>query len=68
MMTVPGASPTIYPKDTNKFVPERWDREKEGHAHIDKFAHVPFGFGPRMCVGERNISFFIVCYFREKGG
>lgn len=41
-----------------KFMPERWlsaDKSqgcplaKNAHA----FAHMPFGFGPRMCVGRR---------------
>lgn len=40
----------------NEFLPERWMRETTGdlakcREHI--FAHKPFGFGPRSCVGQR---------------
>lgn len=45
-------------KQSDKFIPERWlkdnndptcPRAKDAHA----FTYLPFGFGPRMCVGRR---------------
>lgn len=45
----------FFPK-ANEFIPERWLRDTTGEVgksreHI--FAHKPFGFGPRSCVGQR---------------
>ncbi|KAJ3363766.1 hypothetical protein GGF31_000700 [Allomyces arbusculus] len=37
-----------YFTDPDKFDPDRWDR-----GGIHPSAHLPFGFGPRMCVGRR---------------
>lgn len=44
--------------DSNKYIPERWLKENNNTgcpsaktAH--PFAFMPFGFGPRMCVGRR---------------
>ena len=48
-MIVMGQSPDIF-EYPDKVMPEGWNREEE---HVrNTFAHVPFGFGPRMCVGE----------------
>ncbi|CAG9800180.1 unnamed protein product [Chironomus riparius] len=44
-------------EEANKFIPERWLKNTTGkcpHAKdVNPFAHLPFGNGPRMCIGRR---------------
>ncbi|XP_077994769.1 1,25-dihydroxyvitamin D(3) 24-hydroxylase, mitochondrial-like isoform X2 [Glandiceps talaboti] len=40
-----------YFEDPLQFKPERWLRNE--HEHFDGFRSLPFGFGPRMCIGKR---------------
>jgi len=42
-------NPAYYP-DPFKFDPERWTPEAQ--AARPKFAYLPFGAGPRLCIGE----------------
>lgn len=37
----------------DEYLPERWLPEGEHLKAQHAFAHLPFGFGPRMCVGRR---------------
>ncbi|XP_063705970.1 probable cytochrome P450 12a5, mitochondrial [Culicoides brevitarsis] len=59
-----------------EFIPERWlkddSHKAEGVKHAKEahpFIYLPFGFGPRMCVGRRfaelEIETFIIRFLRE---
>ncbi|XP_069112989.1 cytochrome P450 27C1-like isoform X2 [Argopecten irradians] len=41
-----------YFPQNDKFIPERWMRG-EARTDVNPFAHLPFGFGPRKCIGQR---------------
>lgn len=42
--------PQLYP-NPQRFDPERWREEVAGRRSLPKFAYLPFGAGPRVCVG-----------------
>lgn len=43
-------------QQTDEFIPERWlksDNSIESAKSAHPFTYMPFGFGPRMCIGRR---------------
>jgi cytochrome P450 len=43
-----------YYPEADKFIPERWLKsDPQGSKRTHPFVTMPFGFGPRMCVGRR---------------
>jgi cytochrome P450 len=40
-----------YFRDAERFVPERWEQDREGER--PRFSYFPFGGGPRQCIGEQ---------------
>ncbi|XP_060084495.1 probable cytochrome P450 49a1 isoform X2 [Ylistrum balloti] len=41
-----------YFPEQDQFIPERWIRG-DTKTDVNPFAHLPFGFGPRKCIGQR---------------
>ncbi|KAH8348640.1 hypothetical protein KR084_009331, partial [Drosophila pseudotakahashii] len=48
---------SYYP-EAAKFLPERWLRDPETgkKTPLNAFSFLPFGFGPRMCIGKRLVD------------
>ncbi|XP_068083417.1 probable cytochrome P450 49a1 [Anabrus simplex] len=45
----------------DKFIPERWLKGDKLQEKANPFVFLPFGFGPRMCVGRRFAEMEIEC-------
>ncbi|KAG8188716.1 hypothetical protein JTE90_003972 [Oedothorax gibbosus] len=45
----------------NEFIPDRWLKRERSHP----FSYVPFGFGPRGCIGKRLAELEIICAVTE---
>ena len=50
-LTVTGSLNEFY-QEPEKFMPERWSRDNKDTPNV--FSSLPFGYGPRMCVGKKN--------------
>lgn len=50
-----------YFENPNEFIPERWLKRGQ----TNPFAFVPFGFGPRGCIGKRLAELEIICAVTE---
>ncbi|XP_070561250.1 cytochrome P450 10-like [Ptychodera flava] len=51
-LTIAGMLPEYCP-EPDKFQPERWLRENRGLHRLSPLLVLPFGYGPRMCLGRR---------------
>ena len=49
-LIVIGRMPELF-SEPDRFMPERWSKENKDTLP-SMFAQLPFGFGPRMCIGE----------------
>ena len=48
---VMGRDPEMF-DDPQQYKPERWLRDDTQRSLYHPFASLPFGFGPRMCIGK----------------
>ena len=46
-----GRDPEMF-DDPQQYKPERWLRDDTQRSLYNAFASLPFGFGPRMCIGK----------------
>ncbi|XP_077865314.1 cytochrome P450 27C1-like [Saccoglossus kowalevskii] len=61
MYYVMGRDPKLF-DDPKSFRPERWLRSPNNNLP-DGFSSIPFGFGPRMCIGnESHCSMYLIIY------
>lgn len=55
----------IYFPESSKYIPERWLKNREDACpHMkanNPFVYLPFGFGPRTCIGKRIAEMEIEC-------
>ena len=53
----------FYP-NADKFLPERWIRGCPQHQKVDPYANLPFGHGPRACIGQRfaRLELYMVAF------
>ena len=57
-VVVMGRMPQLF-SNPEQFSPERWTRENREQMH--SFASLPFGTGPRMCVGKALQPLLFLC-------
>ncbi|KAL3846796.1 hypothetical protein ACJMK2_017752 [Sinanodonta woodiana] len=55
--------------DAERFAPERWIRNISGKMEHPPFVYLPFGVGPRMCIGRRfaelDVNILVALLYRN---
>ena len=55
--------PDVYGDDADEYRPERWLAENGSPPLKPGFAYLPFGAGPRQCMGRKYLFHFVFSFF-----
>lgn len=54
-------SENLYFAEAKTFLPERWLRHSDKYVKNNPFVYLPFGYGHRICVGQRFANLQMEC-------
>ena len=54
----------MFSRNPDTFIPERWIRNSAEYQQVDRYSSLPFGHGPRACIGQRfaRLENFMVAF------